>query len=288
MKYTLTIMIIFSVFTTKVFSQECDDTARARMIKAGISDKTIEEQCGKKNEKEEKSDNTENIDSDEEQKVSENIVSEVKEEKQLIRFAFGGASGTFSFTDSFNTAISGDFDHDLSGGGASLGYYKVNENNLIFGGGFTSFTVSGSNTKSKDAVPGNYTYYSSTYGYFDIDILVTKFHNSFFYGLVGYNFNFSENFSFQPNIRLGSRTLTAEWTEYIEFYSYTNLSIEYSESSSEFGLDIDLPFIFKIDESIEIGANICGCGGDLEYVSGTSTYKFTSINGFNLIVDFKL
>ena len=287
MKYTLTILILF-VFTTNVFSQECDETTRARMIKSGISDKTIEEQCGKKNEKEEKSDNTENIDSDEEQKVSENIVSEFKEEKQIIRFAVGGASGTFSFTDSYYTALDGDFDHDLSGTGASLGYYKVNENNLIFGGGFTSFTVSGSSTKSKDAVAGYYTYYSSIYGYFDVEILVTKFHNSYFYGLVGYNFNFSENFSFQPNIRLGSRTLTAEWTEYIKFYSYTNLSTEYSESSSEFGLDIDLPFIFKIDESIEIGANICGCGGDLEYVSGTSTYKFTSINGFNLIVDFKL
>ena len=287
MKYTLTILILF-VFTTNVFSQECDETTRARMIKSGISDKTIEEQCGKINDKEEKSDNTENIDSDEEQKVSENIVSEVKEEKQIIRFAVGGASGTFSFTDSVDTVLSGDFDHDLSGSGASLGYYKVNENNLIFGGGFTSFTVSGSTTKSKDAVAGYYTYYHSTYGYFDIEITVTKFHNSYFYGLVGYNFNFSENFSFQPNIRLGSRTLTAEWTEYIKFYSYTNLSIEYSENSSEFGLDIDLPFIFKIDESIEIGANICGCGGDLEYVSGTSTYKFTSNNGFNLIVDFKL
>jgi len=30
-----------------VFSQECDETTRARMIKSGLSDKTIEEQCGK-------------------------------------------------------------------------------------------------------------------------------------------------------------------------------------------------------------------------------------------------
>ncbi len=104
MKYTLTILILF-VFTTNVFSQECDETTKARMIKSGISDKTIEEQCGKKNEKEEKSDNTENIDSDEEQKVSENFVSEVKEEKQIIRFAVGSASGTFSFTDSYYTAL---------------------------------------------------------------------------------------------------------------------------------------------------------------------------------------
>ena len=45
-KYTLTILILF-VFTSNVFSQECDETTRARMIKSGLSDKTIEEQCGK-------------------------------------------------------------------------------------------------------------------------------------------------------------------------------------------------------------------------------------------------
>jgi|TARA_B110000263_G_C15095087_1_gene412605 hypothetical protein len=46
MKFTLTILIIF-VFTTNLYSQECDETTIARMIKSGISDKTIEEQCGK-------------------------------------------------------------------------------------------------------------------------------------------------------------------------------------------------------------------------------------------------
>ena len=46
MKYSLTILILF-VFTTNGFSQECDETTRARMIKSGLSDKTIEEQCGK-------------------------------------------------------------------------------------------------------------------------------------------------------------------------------------------------------------------------------------------------
>ena len=46
MKYSLTILILF-VFTTNVFSQECDESIRARMIKQGISDKTIEKECGK-------------------------------------------------------------------------------------------------------------------------------------------------------------------------------------------------------------------------------------------------
>ena len=35
------------VFTTNVFSQECDETTIARLIKSGISEKTIEEQCSK-------------------------------------------------------------------------------------------------------------------------------------------------------------------------------------------------------------------------------------------------
>ena len=46
MKYSLTFLILF-VFTSNVFSQECDETTRARMIKQGISDKTIEKECGK-------------------------------------------------------------------------------------------------------------------------------------------------------------------------------------------------------------------------------------------------
>ena len=56
MKYTLTILILF-VFTINVFSQECDENTRARMIKSGISDKTIKEQCGKIGEKEKVSEN---------------------------------------------------------------------------------------------------------------------------------------------------------------------------------------------------------------------------------------
>jgi len=50
MKYTLTILILF-VFTSNVFSQECDETTRARMIKSDLSEKTIVELCGKIGEK---------------------------------------------------------------------------------------------------------------------------------------------------------------------------------------------------------------------------------------------
>jgi hypothetical protein len=46
-KHILIILSLF-LFTSPLFGQsECDETTRARMIKSGISDKTIEEQCGK-------------------------------------------------------------------------------------------------------------------------------------------------------------------------------------------------------------------------------------------------
>ena len=47
MKHIIIILSLF-LFTSPLFGQsECDETTIARMIKSGISDKTIEEQCGK-------------------------------------------------------------------------------------------------------------------------------------------------------------------------------------------------------------------------------------------------
>ena len=73
-KYTFSILIIF-VFTTNGFSQECDEKTIARMIKSGLSDKTIEEQCGKIDEQ------VENKDTIEEEKVESKDT--VEEEKVL-------------------------------------------------------------------------------------------------------------------------------------------------------------------------------------------------------------
>ena len=153
MKHLLIILIIF-VFTSNLYSQECDETTIARMIKSGISDKTIEEQCGKIGEKE---------------KASENIGNEYTKEIQSIRLAVGGAYGKFKYSDSYNTELSGDFDHDLDGGGLGISYIMVNENKLFYGGGLSLVSVNGpSNVSSKHKKSGSYTYYSSTYGYFDI------------------------------------------------------------------------------------------------------------------------
>ena len=51
-KYVFSLILILFVFTSNVFSQECTETTRSRMIKSGLSDKTIEEQCGRIDEKE--------------------------------------------------------------------------------------------------------------------------------------------------------------------------------------------------------------------------------------------
>jgi hypothetical protein len=64
MKHILIILSLF-LFTSPLFGQsECDETTRARMIKSGISDKTIEEQCGKIGEKEKVSENVEKTEDD--------------------------------------------------------------------------------------------------------------------------------------------------------------------------------------------------------------------------------
>ena len=119
MKHILIILSLF-LFTSPLFGQsECDETTRARMIKSGISDKTIEEQCGKIGEK------VESKDTVEEEKVAEKVETKdtVEEEKvseedpsvdKRWRFSGGDGSGTFKYKDSSVPLLNGKFDHDLT------------------------------------------------------------------------------------------------------------------------------------------------------------------------------
>ena len=70
LKYIFSLILILVFFKSNLFSQECDETTRARMIKSGISDKTIEEQCGKIGEEEKVS---EKIEKTEDEKVEEDL-----------------------------------------------------------------------------------------------------------------------------------------------------------------------------------------------------------------------
>ena len=66
--------------------------------------------------------------------------------------------------------------------------------------------------------------------------------------------------SLQPNLRYGYNIVLAEWNEKVDWASYTDQEVKYSESSQQFGLDIVLPFVYKINEDYSIGADICICG----------------------------
>ena len=87
-------------------------------------------------------------------------------------------------------------------------------------------------------------------------------------------------------MRIGLKSLEASWEEYIDFRSYTNVRTSYREDSSKIGLEIDLPFMYKINESFGVGANLCICGSSYELYTGGSNYKFTSSNVFNILADF--
>ena len=297
MKHLLTILIIF-VFTSNLYAQECGETTIARMIKSGISEKIIEAQCGKQTpygqefiigEKEKVSENIENQNSGEVKKVSENIENEDTKEIQSIRLAIGVAYGTFKYSDSYNTELSGDFDHDLDGRALGVSYVMVNENSFLYGGGLSLVSVNGpSGVSSKHRKSDSYTYYRSTLGYFEKYISVKHFASGFFYGLIGFNLQITDDIVFQPNMRIGLKSLEASWEEDIDFRSYTNVTTSYREDSSEIGLEIDLPFMYKIDESFRIGWNFCLCRSNLEVSDVTSKYDFTSLNTLNLLFDFDL
>ena len=277
MKYSLTILILF-VFTSNVFSQECDETTRARMIKSGLSDKTIEEQCGKIGEK------VESKDTVEEEKVSEEDPSEDKR----WRFSGGSGSGTFKYTNSFAPELNGKFDHDLSGGTFTLSYFVLDEDNFFAGGGLRSINVSGPETFSTDAVPGYYTYYSSTYGYFDPSVTVTSFRSTFLHGIYGYNYVINNEMSFQPNLRYGYAFVAAEWETKIDWASYTDQESKNAATFHGFNLDIVLPFVYKINKEFSTGIDICICGASGEITEGTEKYEFSNINAFNIFFDYHL
>jgi len=292
MKYTLTILILF-VFTSNVFSQECDETTRARMIKSGLSDKTIEEQCGKIGEKVESKDTVkeEIVPEKVETKdtVEEEIVSEEDSSgKGRWRFSGGTGSGTFKYTDSAYPAFNGKFDHDLSGAAFTISYFALNEDNFFHGGGFRSLDVSGPETFSTDAVPGYYTYVSSSYGYFDVSVTVKSFRSNFFHGIYGYNYVINNEMSFQPNLRYGMDLVVAEWEEKIDWASYKDQTGKYGDTFHGFGLDIVLPFVYKVNEEFSTGVDICICGATGKTTVGTGSYEFSNSNVFNIFFDYHL
>ena len=216
----------------------------------------------------------------------------IAEDNQGVRFSFRGGSGQFKLKT--NDAINGDFDHDLSGGTFTLSYFALDEDNYFHGGGWSSVNVSADETTSKDKVPGYWTYYNATYGYADGTVTVKSFRTNFFYGIYGYNYEINDKMSLQPNLRYGYKFVVAEWNEKYEFKSTTDPEYKYTETFHTFGLEIVLPFMYKINESFGIGADLCICGSSGEYteeervLSRGNKYEFTNVNALNLFFDIYL
>ena len=89
-------------------------------------------------------------------------------------------------------------------------------------------------------------------------------------------------------MRVGLKSLEVSWKETVDFRSYTNVTTSYQEDSSKFGLEIDLPFMFKHNESFRYGFNLCLCRSNLKVTDGTGEYEFTSMNILNLSFDLDL
>ena len=213
------------------------------------------------------------------------LSQEISQERQGIRVSLGlGTTGTFSYTD--NTVLSGDFDHDLSGEAFSVSYVRTNENNLFFGGGFSSVNVSAPRQISSEYDPLYWTYYHTTYGYFDVFVTITSFQTTFLFGLIGYELKFTDDLYFQPNLRIGSTSVNAKWVEFIDWRSYSDDYTYYYETASGIGLEIDLPLMYRVNESFGFGGHLCICNTAATFTTGSKNYDFTSSHVINLLGDF--
>ena len=61
-----------------------------------------------------------------------------------------------------------------------------------------------------------------------------------------------------------------------------------SKGRHGFGLDIVLPFVYKINEKWGFGADICICSSGGKTTEGTGEYEFWNHNVFNAFFDYHL
>ncbi len=215
-----------------------------------------------------------------------NLTTIMADEKQGIRLGLFGGSGKFELAT--NDVLDGDYNHDLKGGSYAISYNRTNENNLFFGGGYQSVgTYSDEWEYGSSYVPGYWTY-TSGYGNLNAAIAVDEFRVNFIYGLIGYEIGLNEKWFFQPNVKLGQKTMNAKWRQYINLQSYGSTTTSYDESTSSFGLEIDLPFMYSFGEVFSLGGNVCLCNSSAKFTSGTYEYTFTSSKIINLLLDWRI
>jgi len=216
-----------------------------------------------------------------------NLSSITADDTQGIRLGLFGGLGKFELAT--DDILNGKYDHDLSGGSYAISYNRTNEKKLFFGGGYQSVGVQSEDWEwGSDYVKGYYTYSHSSYGSFQAAVAVDEFRVNFLYGLVGYEMDIYENWLFQPNVKLGHKTMTAKWREYINWQNYASETTSYDESTSGFGLEIDLPFMYSFGEVFSLGGNFCLCSSSAKFTRGTYEYTFTSTKIINLLLDWRI
>ena len=198
----------------------------------------------------------------------------------------GSASGETTWKDSGEfSSLSGKINHDTSGGSFGVGYQKILDTGLLFGGGYQQLSVSGDSG------------YSDTFNLIisgttvptKLGLKTNQFIVSGLYGAIGYDIKTTDNLFFQPNIRIGlANRVEANYSLYLNLnvsgtQYYT--SQDYEESESGMTLGIMLPIVYKL-ESVNIGAQLRLGGGSLTLASGTEELEFIINSAFQITLGF--
>jgi hypothetical protein len=212
--------------------------------------------------------------------------------EQSVQVSLGSATGktTYSNSDPTYSFLSGNLDHNTSGGSLAITYSRVLDSGLIFGGGYHDYSVSGQNagyskagyclTTSGATVPCTLT----------VSLRTDKFEISGIFGMVGYRLDFADAWSFRPQGRLGignSETFNYSGVATLSSPSATSVSAGLSKSVTDSGnmLVFVLPVYYR-SNNILLGLEFQSLGQSLTYNSGTVSIKASLVSATVLTLGF--
>jgi hypothetical protein len=200
-------------------------------------------------------------------------------ENSSVSVESGSISGTQKYSNDNPSYSSLNTDYTLEGSSLSLVYTKTRDNGLIVGGGYHSYEVSGEETWN-----GYYYYQGYTFDT-SVKFKTNSLKLSGLFGLAGYDVRITDQFSFQPHIRLGIAN-QIEWKQTVVItVSYggesASTSGSFSESDSVMPLIIVLPISFKASDFV-IGAQYVMSSVGYELTSGVANYESGFVSGISL------
>jgi len=200
--------------------------------------------------------------------------------EEVAFFDLSSSAGTYttSTTDPDLAFMNGNFDFDLTGGGFSTGYYRILDTNMLFGGGYQSYSLQGeSGTKALTST------ISGTTVNWNIAYKITELSYSGLFGMFGYHMGFAEKWSFDPHARLAiSNKVTVKDSVYVKFeapslFLKSESETPGSESQSLSFVTLHLPIGYKFDNfSITYQLQIGGPGYKTSTATSSSTAQFGS------------